>query len=359
MTGRVGGFRPSLDGLTGLRFFLAIYVVAFHFGATVPNHWLERLRAGGPMLVYCFFVLSGFVMTYVYADPRAPKTSTPRFWILRLARIYPLYILATLAIVPFSLQVAPWSPERTKALLLHAGLAQDWLDKYRLSLNGPGWSVSAEAFFYLCFPLLAWCVARPMRRAALVGGAIACAGGYAVLALGADGALGALADTPLAQALHFVCGMLLGKLFLLDADEHVERPGGVMAALGLAVLIGAMLLAAPDAHKAPLILARAATIVASGLLIYGIAHGRGAWSRALASRPLVLLGDASYAMYILQLPVFMFIYTKLQGRPIAMPRYSLLGLLLCCALLVAVSIAAFLFVERPIRRAVRRWARRQ
>ena len=74
-TGRAAP-RPTLHALTGLRFFAALLVVFSHFPELIPisslHAGLDRQGAAG---VTIFFVLSGFVLTYRYADTFATSTA--------------------------------------------------------------------------------------------------------------------------------------------------------------------------------------------------------------------------------------------------------------------------------------------
>ena len=84
-----------LAALTGLRFFLAIWVVLFHFarfpaaGFPVP---VKNILSSGFLGVDVFFLLSGFLMAYNYLDGAGALVTTNRhFWAARFARIYPVY----------------------------------------------------------------------------------------------------------------------------------------------------------------------------------------------------------------------------------------------------------------------------
>src|ERR1700733_6235500 len=92
--------------LTSLRFFAASAVVLSHFllsyvpGANSSAAWgpLVRIAALGSSGVSLFFILSGFVLAYVYIYAPAghlPRTVNRRsFWIARVARVYPIYVVA-------------------------------------------------------------------------------------------------------------------------------------------------------------------------------------------------------------------------------------------------------------------------
>src|SRR5437764_1005644 len=100
--------------------------------------------------------------------PTAAVAWPPRSDHLRFSRIYPVYLVALVSMVPLALH-APWdarvfgvaSPTaKTATFLAHAGLVQGWAPQLATSWNLPGWSVSAEAFFYLGFTLLVFQLSR-------------------------------------------------------------------------------------------------------------------------------------------------------------------------------------------------------
>jgi hypothetical protein len=98
----VHGVRP-LDGLTSLRFFAAAMVLVYHYwrsylpGVAVPIG-LDLGYAG----VTFFFVLSGFILAYNYESAGAfPRHELGRYRVARLARIWPVHLLAILVFLPF------------------------------------------------------------------------------------------------------------------------------------------------------------------------------------------------------------------------------------------------------------------
>lgn len=137
-----------LDSLTGLRFVAALAVFFTH--AAISGQ--EGLFGQGRIGVEFFFVLSGFVLTWARDD----ETSAATFLRRRFARIFPAYIVAWIAGYFVSLHVGTGHPSIGR---LGAGglLLQTWIpiESWYFAINGPSWSLSAEAFFYLSFPLWA------------------------------------------------------------------------------------------------------------------------------------------------------------------------------------------------------------
>lgn len=112
-----------------------------------------------------FFVLSGFVIAHSSTDRLSSLGDYRQFIWRRFARIYPLHILTlgitlALAIAAAAVGIKLGSPQRYDLQYIPANLllVQAWGFSDRLSFNIVSWSISAEWFLYLTFPLLLWLV---------------------------------------------------------------------------------------------------------------------------------------------------------------------------------------------------------
>ena len=156
--------------LDGLRIVAACAVVVLHYSDYFKDQHFGRFMIDHTrhfnLFVDLFFVVSGFVIARQYLDRVGDAASTGRFLWRRIARIYPLH-LATLAfyvVIALALHSGlartdnparyPLSDLPAQLLLLHA------FDGERLTFNFPSWSLSAEMFCYLLFPLVAAIAAR-------------------------------------------------------------------------------------------------------------------------------------------------------------------------------------------------------
>lgn len=364
-----------LPALTGLRFIAALSIFALHFLPDLPasaSRWqgpFSALRDAGISGVPMFFALSGFILTYAYAGMRADASSIKAFFIQRVARIYPIYLVGMLWFAPFALYhrftTEPASLAWTKVLVgvgVSAPLMQTWFHPMlAISWNGPGWSLSVEAMLYLIFP---WVLPRMMR---LSVGALR---GLALVALGASLAwswglpwllrdwahMDALVDfSPFGHMPAFVYGMALGGLL-------VKRPGSsrlshVLAPAG-AMLYTALAMWSPQvpAH----VLHNTLMLPAFGMVFLGLARG-GLGSQWLATRPMALLGEASYGLYILQFGMAMTFTWLVHGLAIhdywgKFSAYQVTdftyfaGLLAFC---VGMSLVTYRWMEAPWRQSVR------
>ena len=137
-----------IESLTFLRFFAALVVVIYHYGQVATKGWPLFTRAG-PQFVTFFFVLSGFVLTIAYGG--GAKIKTKPYLGARFARVYPLYLLALVSCALVQLSLG--ETVRGKDFALNVFLVQTWFPPFTPTVNYPGWSISAEAVFYLMFPL--------------------------------------------------------------------------------------------------------------------------------------------------------------------------------------------------------------
>jgi peptidoglycan/LPS O-acetylase OafA/YrhL len=144
-----------LEALTTLRFFAAFAVVLAHSHPFFPSpRFLDNLPLASA--VSFFFVLSGFILTYVY--PQLPtRREVARFYVMRLARIWPVHICALiLSIALFGwITIFGWGTPKL-AIVPNILLVHAWLPFKELffSFNAVSWSLSVELCFYLLFPVL-------------------------------------------------------------------------------------------------------------------------------------------------------------------------------------------------------------
>lgn len=143
----------KLDALTGLRAVAALAVFAQHFMRIMDI----KMNVGpiGGIAVSFFFVLSGFILVYVYKD-RLSRSTTPKFYFTRFARIWPLHIVCLLLIAWLTQRTLPQSDWPWLRSLVHWSLLQSWFPTlhWATCYNSVAWTISTEAFFYLMFPLL-------------------------------------------------------------------------------------------------------------------------------------------------------------------------------------------------------------
>ena len=342
----------SIVSLTSLRFFAALYVLVFHSGAgfvgkAVPAlSFLETFLGNGYLGVTFFFVLSGFILAHVYDGRLRGRGDLGRFAMARFARIYPVYLLGLLLVLPLILEAPSWRSLPQFVLL------QYWTPLADLTAldntNFPGWSLSVEMAFYILFPLILWIFSRLGLRGLKVATLSACA---LILALRLP-SLNVEVAPPVAwlnyvpfmllRAPEFIFGAGLGLLYHRQPKLFQSR--WLTAATVAAILAVLVTVASPWA--API----AATLF--GVLIAAVAVNRDTLAaRMLSNRLLLLGGGASYSLYILQMPVRYWIGQVVTGD------FALIGRALYAPSLVVISILVFLYFEEPVREQLRKRVR--
>jgi len=304
-----------------------------------------------------FFMLSGFILVHTYGPRlRDGSISRARYLALRVARIAPLHwVLAVPLGVVALVRGAAWGP-----VLANWALVQSWVPSsaWYFSLVGPSWSLSDEAFFYTAFAGLVLLSRRALGwlGVAMIAADVAMVAG---LMLGGRGAV-AVGDAqtltywliyilPVTRLTEFVIGMWIRGLSGLWA--RLWRPTvlevGVVVLLAGA-MVGCRLGGVPDAVRFQL-----AYMPFMALVLRVYAAGQGAVSRWLARRRwLVLLGDASFALYLIHLPVIQFVSQRWENMDDQPPVLLVaLGLVVGC---VGLSVVVYRLVEVPLLRIVRR-----
>jgi peptidoglycan/LPS O-acetylase OafA/YrhL len=381
--------RSTLGALTGARFLAAFWVVLYHFvfsfqEAPEPASQWAKIAGGNPFLLVLaqghlavdfFFLLSGFILAYTYAaDDAKVRGGNRSFWVARIARIYPVYLLGLL------LGFGPYLADGHSlfgigsATAAHFLLIQAWFPS-TLDWNLASWSLSVEGFFYLLFPLLLPLLAR-LSRTALWRAMLATWAAFGLLLTllwltePRYGVLwwwsSAVRYNPLVSLPEFIVGVALGLLFLRGdlswgrmrawRDHHFDWAIGVVGTLFVALL----LVTAVQGYNAGAIDSMAVLALPFlTALILLLAFGRGKIAQALARPRMQWLGEISYGIYIIHGPIWLL----LSGLVIATLHVHTSNLALLIAFLtltVAVAGLSFTYLERPARRYIRaRWAQPQ
>lgn len=358
---------PTISTLSGFRLLAAAWIFAYHWRQTLARSIdLLPWHAGGQLLVRFFgagyvavsalFVLSGFVLAYQYPAPmKGPEWV--RFWVARIARIYPGHCLAFAICAPLFL--ARWFRHLPTVSWAEVGiylsLSSAWMPTRVFSVQDPGWSTSAVAFFYAAFPFLITLLSLRSPRGLLhvalgiwAAGLIAPAV-VAVLRLpdvdsASESAYWALVVryNPALRLAEFASGVAVG---LWWRRSRATLPGWCSCAA---------LLAWPALSLAPV----PRTVLHNGLLtpvlataLVGLAGGQGLLPRILAWPPFAFLGQAGFGIFILQVPVghVVTLGMKLLGQGEDPTAFSFV---ITATLTIAAAVASLHFLERPAQKAI-------
>ncbi|HEU6455701.1 MAG TPA: acyltransferase [Roseateles sp.] len=294
-----------IKAYTSLRGIAAWWVVFYHFREALPlsaSGFLYGLIELGYISVDFFFVLSGFVIYLNYARLLTTLNAATmiEFLVKRLARVYPLYLVVTLAYL--SVPLAYWLTGRTLPgaerfalpyFVAMLTMVQNWGGFDQLAWNIPAWSISTEFAAYLLFPLMVRVLLRFEWRAwgCCIGILVLASVLFAVYAFNGMHDIGE--DIPglglYRCVAEFAMGVLIGRLHALPG--HGSPRSARLATAAIAVLIGLAVAnsALPNYAYVPLIFT---------LLIY-LLSTQPSWSQRLfGSNALVYLGEISYSTYL-------------------------------------------------------------
>jgi peptidoglycan/LPS O-acetylase OafA/YrhL len=312
--------RPEkIHALTSLRFFAALFVVCYHvvwsyFPWITRQSTLGRTILMGYVSVSFFFLLSGYILGVVYLRRGGP-VAVKDFYKARFARVYPLFLLTLVLDTPSLLmsRIATYGMNsavlKTAAtflanlLMLHA-----WFPQLR-GIDNPNWSLSVETLFYLTFPLIGVALWKLRGSRLWLWTALVYVGGQAVVAMFAH--FFESQTRELLPALHlstFALGILLARWQFLSREKRAAKTTshvGPWLALAFAVVsFAAVVYWSPDGTTPFLCDGMLAPIFAA--VIWAFSHSDWWPARLLSPQWLVVLGEASFGLYLFHIPVYHF-----------------------------------------------------
>lgn len=331
----------TILSIQALRFIAALSVVVFHahllLSRKLPGHVPDRVDhafAVGASGVHIFFVISGFVMVYTSSRSRLTPGG---FLKRRLIRIYPIYwLVATLYLVAHLLLGHPYNLSFTKiagAALLIPG--------YSPLVIGPGWTLSYEMYFYLCFTAALF---AGVRAGLILLTAFYALGVIAGVWLHPTTPWGNLATNSL--LIEFLAGGWLAMSFL--------RGWAVSRTVGAALIAGAVCLFG-SGFWFPY--ERIPSVVAWGIPALMLVSGSLAFEADLKmglGRRVAKLGDSSYLLYLsLVLVLDLLIATPIGALNVSEGAAIWLSFPLSAACVLIAGVG-YELVERPILGALKR-----
>jgi peptidoglycan/LPS O-acetylase OafA/YrhL len=365
----------EIKALTGLRIIAALWVVLFHFrpllrqAAPGLGDALAPVLDRGAQGVDLFFILSGFVLTWNYLDRMGSSFSasaTARFLWLRLARVWPIYLVTlhlAMLWVLFTLHVGHVPSTAVGQLTATSYvrqllLVQLWFQPYfdGSSWDGPAWSISAEWLAYLLFGLLVLVVFRIAQVTSVRG--------LTMLAIAASlpPLLLLLATgefyTPWSWLPRIVMQFTAGALACaavrkMRLSDRARCRAGYLSAALTAATVGILYFF--DAHPLSGIQDSGGLVdVLFVPLVMVLAVGAGSLPALLSSRLLVYGGQISFCLYMVhELVHTAWNWAAEQFQLVlhdAPGKWTVAGLLVAA---VALSMVLFHLVEEPARRWMR------
>ncbi|MGD0444029.1 MAG: acyltransferase [Edaphobacter sp.] len=359
--------KPPLPALTGIRTLLAIFIILFHF---TPPHLglLYPFIDNGYVFVGVFFLISGYILTYNYAD-RGKSLSKREFWLARFSRLYPVYLLVLLLSIPMLRDEwhARSHAEFWQGIILTPFVLQGWSPSVATFWNTVSWTLTSECVLYLAFP---WLIRLPWpkkpTRLILLLVALWIVGlipHSLYLYLNPDHIVGPvdrysstqlirfLKYTPLPYVCTFLSGVTLGKL--QHALVLTQRQRFILSIASLSVVA---IFFYTLVHHTPYLLMHGGLMTpVFAALVLGLS-GPHPISAVFSWRPILLIGESSYCLYLLHFNVFQLLHTNQVPERL---HLAALDPWLSYVILILLALAVFRFVEIPARKAIlRRFSRK-
>jgi len=355
---------------TGLRGVAAMSVVLAHFSQSETASWIHyqnffRLFHWHGEAVDLFFILSGFILNWVYLSSEAPL-NWASYIRARVARIMPLYYLTAALFLPVPLfsilkhGLAYVGLDYPRTVVLNAFMISGIIDGFHHTINGPAWSISVEFFCYLAlFPLLL-CLNRFILKGRYGLLASLLLVGFFTICLVQCGSGDKAIPIKISQwqwngswlgrgIFGFSAGFFLCAIYRMSARWQPSIPAinlmffvavGVFFLTRYAYLPGDLLL-----YVLP-------------LLVYCTAFDLGAGSDILKMKPFQWLGERSYSIYLWHMPILAFQVFLFSLTRKVMPTGPW-----DCALLVifvlVISELSYRYFEVPCREYIRRFRRKK
>ena len=358
----------TISNLTPLRGLAAMMVAIYHFDSVCANFVDAKttmILGKSYLMVDLFFIMSGFIILHVYGGVFATKIAKKDYWQYlgaRFARIYPLHVFTLLfTVLAYYLKNEPPSPINDYAaipshlLLLHSMGLQSIF-----TWNVPSWSISAEWWAYVIFPILSLYIVRYKRSGWIVLSALSLALYLAIMYwLPRVNPFDPTALVPHNLDVTYDYGWLRGIAgFIAGMVVYIGYKSGIFAKFlksdfaGFIMFLLMLILMHIGANDI-LIVAAFASVV------WTFSMNKGQIYSFLQNKVFQFLGDISYSIYLMHGFIMFFVAVPIitaMGNQYRGPGSVKLafgnGTWICIIYLIAiiiVSTLSYYFVEKPCR----------
>jgi peptidoglycan/LPS O-acetylase OafA/YrhL len=318
------------------------------------DYYIFTFRFGnrGYLWVDFFFILSGFILAYRYLElcKKLTLRGYNRFVWLRFARIWPLHFATMLIAIAYLGAKHGLSYLKWQAIVANLFLVHSWGYYFPPLLDFPSWSLSCEWGAYLVLPfyfVAVGAVKRGLVHVLLVVGYLGLLLWYSVHF--GHGTLDLLREHwGLGRCLIEVgIGVSLFRLNALyqrrDHSVQIARMFDAIAAMIFCAIFVVFTYTSYDFYFVPL----------AAALILCLSFAQGPFTQVLEWRPMILLGEISFSIYMLHGFVLWLCQDVPAGFKAKLPFWTgALWLLAAHLLVIGLSYLSFKFIERPAHRAL-------
>lgn len=345
--------------LTSLRFAFALMVFLDHISTSAINteiniQWFsENIFKEGYIGVGFFFMLSGFILAYNYKNKFKSKTiNKKKFWIMRLARIYPLHLLTLYLSVPLVLIL--WNFNLSgiqQPFLLNLFLLQSYIlppFEYYWSFNTVSWSISDEMFFYSVFPFIIFFLTKRKQLFITLTLLASIIIPFLMLKTSSmDMRPVWFYIHPFFRVVDFLIGILLYEVYLKINGSKILRFANNLELLAVAlfVLIFSFHNSVPQVYRYSCYY-----WIPISFIILIFSFQKGFISRLFSNKYLVYLGEISYGFYMFHALVIQY-FIMLNSNYSIMENYYLSVFIMLC-FSIAISAISYSAFEKPINKYI-------
>ncbi len=345
-----------IEQLTFTRFIAAMAIVLFHFGKPLnvfSQPLLHQLLIQANIGVSYFFLLSGFVMIIAYG--RKQEVRPVSYMQNRFARIYPVYLLAiVLSLIYKSFFVA--EKFTFGEVFLNVFALQSWIPAKAMSINFPGWSLSVEFLFYAVFPfafnyfyrnfslkqlffpiLLLWLISQIFFNWGINSG-------FQISDIPRE-TENFLFYFPLMHLNQFLLGNLAGIFFIKKLNNKSGNYDAIILSISLLIILALVFKPTFLSYHNGLL----AILFVPFIIFTALNTG---WITKFSNKKFAIyLGEISYGIYILQIPVFMMTkFCLLKLGIVGDFKIFILGIVS----LLIVSAISYQYFETPLREKIKK-----
>lgn len=372
--------KEHLNGLEVMRYLLGIYIVLYHtFNYEGMSKWLRVPVEMGFIATSSFFILSGFILSYVYLSGNGTsniilKETKKSFITKRLANLYPIHIFSLLftLVVVYVVSVIQISPKDTLAsiryvmydsnnytpieklhhfmsntemflaFLMNATLTQSW-NPYYLTFNAPAWSISTLLFMYILFPYIAPYLSKLKRPvlALLITNLVYIALPiiFIINSWFDMPFTGILNRNPIARLPEFISGILLCNLYFYLKDRNIDLNSFkvrayMIAFMSICFYLSSILLHNPDwitkeGNASYYLLHNGLILIPECVLVLFFTT-----LKLPKSKILMWLGGASLPLFALHIPIYLIfsrveLYVSGSNNILFYPLFLLMVTIIC------------------------------
>ncbi|HAZ12849.1 MAG: hypothetical protein A2X86_21800 [Bdellovibrionales bacterium GWA2_49_15] len=301
--------RPFLKNLNGLRFLAASYTIFFHYWYFPNSVFWKNFFVHGHISVPFFFLLSGFVLSYSYHGHGFFEGKNNRAFVLnRFIRLAPIYYVAMGLAIPMAIyrQLHDYHISLTDNILFsiaHLTMTQSLVPFKSLMQfwNVHSWSLSVEMFLYFCSPFLIYKAGKLGPKNLYIAFFILTIMNSFFFFLFLPGNFLEVHISSFYAPMYlptFLSGIILAKVFILE-QKNIEKISSPIFVLSSVVLLVCFFSGFEEHFYSafnPIF-----HICFSLVILSSCVSNR--FNFFLGGKWMFFLGEASYAMYILQAPV--------------------------------------------------------